>query len=188
MGKDLPPVVRWRKWSGSGFEHVLLVENGGLTEARSVVISGPDESAPDGFAALYSIRLDSEWRVMEVTASIHGKAESLHLRRTESGKWLNGEGAALPALDGAFDVDLSITPLTNTIPVRRLGLAIGESAKITAAYVAFPQLVVSLDPQRYTRLTADRYRYESMDTDFVREITVDEHGLVLTYPDLFRRA
>ena len=44
------------------------------------------------------------------------------------------------------------------------------------------------DPQRYTCLAPlKRYRYESIDSDFTREIEVDSRGLVVTYPGLFRR-
>ena len=43
--------------------------------------------------------------------------------------------------------------------------------------------------QRYTKLdpAGRRYRYESVDSDFTRDIEVDEHALVVTYPGLFRR-
>jgi hypothetical protein len=180
----LPEIVRWSDWSGSGLEHVSLVETTEFTEAHSVTIAG---RAPDGFAAIYSARLDSDWRVLEVQASVLGTAESIHLRRNEQGEWFDGNERQLRDLRGAFDVDLSITPLTNTFPIRRLSLAVGDSAEITTAYIAFPGLTVSPDPQRYTRLSSDRYKYEALDTDFVREITVDEHGLVATYPDFFRR-
>lgn len=44
------------------------------------------------------------------------------------------------------------------------------------------------DPQRYTCLEPHKlYRYESLDSDFTRDITVDENDLVIEYPGLFRR-
>jgi uncharacterized protein len=85
-------------------------------------------------------------------------------------------------------VDIAISPLSNTLPIRRLELAVGESAEITTAYVAVPDLTVVTDPQRYTRLADHEYRYESRDSNFKRVITVDEHGLVVTYPGLFVRS
>ena len=91
-------------------------------------------------------------------------------------------------MSGAIDVDLTITPLTNTLPIRRLDLEVGRSAEIATAYVDFPAMAVSRNPQRYTRLARDRYLFESLDRDFAREIEVDEAGLVVTYPGLFRRA
>jgi hypothetical protein len=51
-----------------------------------------------------------------------------------------------------------------------------------------PELTVTTDRQRYTCIEPNRrYRYESLDSDFTRDIEVDGHGLVVTYPDLFRR-
>jgi hypothetical protein len=51
-----------------------------------------------------------------------------------------------------------------------------------------PSLNVTADPQRYTCLEPmRRYRFESLDSDFVREIEVDKNGLVVLYPGLFRR-
>jgi hypothetical protein len=51
-----------------------------------------------------------------------------------------------------------------------------------------PGLAVATDRQRYTCLEPNRrYRYESLDSDFTRDIEVDEDGLVVTYPGLFRR-
>jgi len=55
-------------------------------------------------------------------------------------------------------------------------------------YIRLPEFTITTDPQRYICLEPRRrYRYESMDSDFVREIKVDEHGLVVTYPGLFRQ-
>ena len=93
----------------------------------------------------------------------------------------------MPEYTGAIDVDLAMTPFTNTLPIRRLGLAVGAAADIIVVYVTFPDLAVSADPQRYTRLAERTYRFESLDGGFVRDIEVDEHGLVVTYPGLFRR-
>jgi hypothetical protein len=180
-------IVRWRNWSGGGFEHLILIDHEGYTEARSIVISGPVPSAPEGFAAYYSLKLDSDWRTLEVEASVLGMMDAVHLRRLHSGEWLNRDERLLHQLSRSFDVDLSITPFTNTLPIRRLGLKIGAAAEITVAYIAFPELTVSAEPQRYTRLASDRYRFESIDGGFVREIVVDEDGFVITYPDLFYR-
>jgi uncharacterized protein len=55
-------------------------------------------------------------------------------------------------------------------------------------YVRLPDFTVTIDPQRYTCLKRGwRYRYESLDSDFTRDIDIDADGLVVTYPGLFRR-
>lgn len=54
--------------------------------------------------------------------------------------------------------------------------------------MSLPDLTVTIDPQRYACLKrGQRYRYESLDSEFVREIDIDVEGLVVTYPGLFKR-
>jgi hypothetical protein len=175
--------VRWRDWAGSGIEHLVLTETATGTLAEAVLLSG----VADGFAARYRVEIDRHWRVRRAVIAIVGAAAELNLRADGAGRWTDGDGRPLTQLDGAIDLDLSASPFTNTLPIRRLGLAIGESADIVTAYVALPGLAPAADPQRYTRLGPRRWRYESRDGGFVREIEVDDGGLVMTYPGLFRR-
>jgi uncharacterized protein len=89
-----------------------------------------------------------------------------------------------PEYSDCVDVDLSFTPATNTLPIRRLGLDIGEEAEIHVAWLVWPELTVQRVLQRYTRLAADRYRYTQ--DEFEAELTVDRQGLVLEYEGLWR--
>ena len=93
----------------------------------------------------------------------------------------------LAALHGLVDVDLGFSPVTNTLPIRRLDPAIGEAVAVTAAWVRFPELTIEPLPQRYIRLAERRYRYESAGGAFVAEIEVDDLGLVTTYEGGWRR-
>lgn len=88
---------------------------------------------------------------------------------------------AVAGLDGLRDVDLGFTPATNTLPMRRLALEVGESAEVDAVWVRFPELEVARLPQRYTRLEGMRYRYESAGGAFLAELEVDANGLVIRY-------
>jgi hypothetical protein len=85
---------------------------------------------------------------------------------------------------GALDVDLTVTPATNTLPVRRLGLEVGQAADLWMAWIQFPDLEVIPSEQRYERLTQDRWRFST--GDFQAELVVDRDGLVLDYGGLFR--
>jgi hypothetical protein len=94
----------------------------------------------------------------------------------------------MPQLGGAVDIDISITPFTNTLPIRRLNLRTGQSEEILTVYIRVPGLSITTDRQRYTCLeTGRRYRYDSLDSDFTREIEINVNGLVVIYPGLFRR-
>jgi uncharacterized protein len=100
------------------------------------------------------------------------------LERSPKGAW-TVDGAPARALRGCSDVDLGCSPSTNTLPIRRLRLAIGASKTIQAAWVTFPELAVVKAAQTYTRLDELTYRYAS--GDFEAELAVDEEGLVASY-------
>jgi uncharacterized protein len=85
----------------------------------------------------------------------------------------------LTDLAGCIDVDLGLTPATNTLPIRRLQLEIGETATLMAAWVKFPSLDIVPLEQRYERLSEFSYRYSS--TNFTALLEVDELGLVTHY-------
>jgi hypothetical protein len=91
-------------------------------------------------------------------------------------------------LAGALDVDFGWTPATNTLPIRRLGLAVGAKSTIKAAWVRFPELDVVASEQTYTRVAEDRWRYAS--GRFEAELEVDPAtGVVRRYgTDLWRAA
>src|SRR6202521_4184163 len=110
---------------------------------------------------------------------------TLSLNVENSGLWCCS-GQEVAEVRGCLDVDLSITPATNTLPIRRLDLGIGESESVTAAWIKFPELEVEPLSQRYTRTAENIYRYES-DTGFSAEIKFDDLGLVVTYPGGWER-
>ena len=178
-------VARWQDWSGKGIEHTVISCTPASITAVGVVIGAANG---DPFAVRYQIRCDASWILNQALVEIIGEQRKVELLSDGRGKWTGASGQALPNLDGAIDVDISATPFTNTLPIRRLQLAPGDSAEIRTAYIHLPDLEIVRDPQRYTCLEPlRRYRYESLDSDFVREIEVDADGLVVTYPGLFKR-
>ena len=177
-------IARWQDWSGSGIEHAVILPSSSGISIDGMVLSG----GGDRFAVRYRLGCDSSWTLKDAEIELAGDAGTIRLSSDGHGQWKDGNGKRLHHLDGAIDIDLSVTPLTNTLPIRRLRLAQGKSHDILAAYVHFPDLTVTIDPQRYTCLEPmRRYQYESLDSDFTREIEVDSDGLVLVYPGLFKR-
>jgi hypothetical protein len=136
--------------------------------------------------ARYLVETDAAWRTRRVRVAVEGGGV-LEMLSLGEGDWASAEGEAIPELDGCFDPDISMTPFTNTLAIRRLGLKIGESAEINVAYILVPELSLRAAPQRYTRLADRLWRFEGLDIDFAADITVDENGFVVEYPGLFRR-
>ena len=180
-----PIVARWQDWDARGIEHLVLREGSREIVAESMVV-GAANGKP--FALRYRIRCDKLWRVRVAEITMVGENRKVEISGDGKGNWSHASGKALPKLKGAIDIDLSATPFTNTLPILRLKLKPGQSAEIATVYILAPALTLATDPQRYTCLEARRrYRYESLDSDFMREIEVDGHGLVVNYPGLFRR-
>jgi uncharacterized protein len=129
----------------------------------------------------YAVSVDSTWATtgVEVLVAVAG-SDPRELAEV-SDVWAGTERP--PRYSDCVDVDLSFTPATNTLPIRRLGLDIGEEAEIHVAWLVWPELSVQRVLQRYARLAEDRYRYAQ--DEFEAELTVDRHGLVLEYEGLW---
>ena len=98
-----------------------------------------------------------------------------------------GGGHALGLIP--HNIDISGTPFTNTLPIRRnRDWVIGEPRRFNMAWVPLDTLEPFQDGQIYTPLGDNRWRYQAADGSFEAEILVDDDGLVVDYPGLFRRA
>ena len=178
-------VARWQSWDGTGIEHLVLRESRSEIVAESVVVAS---AGREKFAIQYRVRCDRSWCVRSAEIGLLGEGRRIEIAGDRKGNWADASGKALPKLRGAIDIDLSVTPFTNALPIRRLKLKVGQSADIRTVYIVAPALTLTTDPQRYTRLGEQRYRYESLDSDFTRNIEIDRRGLVVKYPGLFRRS
>ncbi|SAK68465.1 transcriptional regulator [Caballeronia temeraria] len=181
--------VRWSQQDGTGLEHLVLNETRDGIVIESAVV-GEDEA--HAFGLVYRIECDARWQVTRLALKLAGGASlDLHRREGNNGDahaWTDANGAPQESLRGCIDVDITATPFTNTLPIRRLQLERGERRVIRVVYVRVPELSVSAVEQAYTCIEPDRrYRYEGLDTGFTAEITVDESGLVIDYPGLFKR-
>lgn len=177
--------VRWERVDTRGIEHfhleTLAVEN----RAESVVIGMRGDIR---FGVYYHVSCDISWRTREAEIRIMGKSRPLKLIADGEGQWKDQNGILVSELDGCIDIDISATPFTNTLPIRRLNLKQGEAADLSVVYIAVPELAPRKVRQRYTCLEPGKiYRYEGLDSGFAAEITVDDDGLVIDYPGIFRR-
>jgi uncharacterized protein len=182
--------VMWTPWERPGLEHLRLVASDDGAVANGLVI-GLEAGRP--FRIGYEIRCDGRWRVREVRVATPDSAQPvIELLADGEGCWKTGGGEPIPELDGCIDVDISATPFTNTLPIRRLGLEPGESEELTVTYIRVPELLVGPERQHYNCLEAQTdsglYRFEALPSGFTAELPVDADRLVIDYPGLFRRA
>jgi uncharacterized protein len=171
QGVDTGALDRCRLEAGPGGLRlsgtVLTPEHGTPLDVRYLV-----ETGPDGLTRRVELELD-------------GGATRRVLLADGAGRWRWAGGPELAEVAGSLDVDLTATPATNTLPIRRLaGLEVGQAADFHMAWVQFPGLEVLPSAQRYQRLAPDRWRFST--GDFQAELLVDPDGLVLDYSGLFR--
>jgi len=175
--------VAWRRSDEIETDEVctLTLRDTGYSMVGTVL--GSDEGAP--LRIEYQVLVDrSGLTTAAHVRDLRGFAtRTLAVERSAKGAW-TVNGVAARSLKGCTDVDLGCSPSTNTLPIRRLKLAIGKSQTIKAAWVRFPELEVVKADQTYTRLDEFTYRYAS--GTFEGEISVDDDGLV-TYYEVWKR-
>ncbi|HEY0594017.1 MAG TPA: putative glycolipid-binding domain-containing protein, partial [Thermoanaerobaculia bacterium] len=116
----------------------------------------------------YDIFCDDAWATLFASVTGWIGSEQVDARiEVGDGRWtLNG--APVPEVDGAIDVDLNFSPATNLLPIRRLGLAVGSEATVRAAWLRFPSFRLEPLEQTYRRTAPSTWRYESAGGRFAR--------------------
>jgi uncharacterized protein len=181
--------IVWSNQADTGLEHFYLRHDSGEITADGIVIGVEGNVA---FRIRYNISCDLKWRVRKVVVkSLEEDEQIIRFASDGFGNWTNESGSPVSELNGCFDVDITATPFTNTLPIRRLSLSSGESAEIKVVYLTIPEMRVSIEPQRYTCLETSsaggKYKFENLDGGFTAVITVDADGFVEDYPGLFKR-
>jgi uncharacterized protein len=179
--------VRWRRVDVAGREQARVERAGSGWR-----LTGNLEVEESGLAAKlrYAIECDAQWRTRSalIEGEAAGKPVRYALLADGAGHWTR-DGAAQPQLEGAIDVDLGFTPATNTLPIRRLQLAVGASAPVRSAWLRFPELRLEGLAQVYTREAERVFRYHAVvdGEPFIARLDTDEFGRVVRYEGLWER-
>lgn len=185
MADELKQAAVWKNLTLNGTDYCALWQTARGWALKGTVVGVLEDRRP--VLATYEVHCDKEWHThrVQVERTIGNDVNALSLSVESRGVW-RSSGRELHQFNGCEDVDLALTPATNTLPIRRLNLQIGRTASVLAAWVKMPDLEIQSLPQRYTRLTKNTYRYES-NTGFSVEIAVDDVGLVTAYPGGWER-
>lgn len=184
----------WRSDDGIGLEgtRVLLGNGGGFRALGRLVRSGP--GAP--FTASYRLIVadDGALSRVSVTSATAERERHLTVSHTEDGFWMldRGSGATRADFAGATDVDLELSPVFNTLPIRRLGLhrEPGEHC-LQVVFLSLPDLEIEMVEQQYRTVRALDESGTALigfrSAEFEAEIEVDANGLVVSYPGIAQR-
>lgn len=177
----------WQQWDNIGLEYVELTK---LSSKDGIVVEsniiGFEAEIP--FQMRYRLRCLENYQVFRVTITLSGH-RYLDLTRLGTGQWRGNQNEHLPELDGCYDIDITATPFTNTLPIRRLEWQPGQSRLLDMVYIHIPELTIERAPQQYTCLEKNEQGslFEFRQQDFSAVLPIDADGFVQNYPKLFRR-
>ena len=193
----------WQRRDVPGAEHALVDPRHGL-HARGTQMAVD----PIAYTCTYELQTDPEWITTrcEIRTEGTGWARTVRLEH-DAGRWRatasehgnldavmtaagrqrpDQPGLESPALlSGVSDIDVSGSPLFNTLPIRRLRLLEGEPGaehRISVAWVLLPGLEVVTAEQVYSLVGPGVVRFTA--AGFSGDLIVDDDGFVVDYPDL----
>jgi uncharacterized protein len=176
-------------WTGLEYyslENCLIEVTASGVDINSVIIGKYEGRI---YRVDYHIKTNPDWETqyVQITSRHSNREQYYRLTSDGNGNWIV-DGRRISQFDGCIDVDIAITPFTNTLPINRLRLHTRETKHIRVIYFDLLQQQVKPVVQVYKRISEEKYHYENVPKDFETDITVDENGLVVDYPSLFTRA
>ena len=167
------------------------LENCVLTKIKSgwninaTIVGAYDEKI---YKVEYVIKANDNWETiyLNLRTQVGGNKQDLIYIGDGTGNW-TCNGISKPEFEGCIDIDISLTPFTNSLPINRLQWKTNKSQQIKVLFVDVLGEAVTPVQQRYTKLSNAEFRFENVPNDFEAVITVDDLGLVLNYPELFIR-
>ncbi len=174
-------------WKGNCLNTAEFVK---VETRKSIAVSGYITGEVEGILlhVSYKLTIDLLWNIKAFFIDCQSESSfKISLKKNENNQWFNEKGVLLPQFNNCTDIDISITPFTNTLPINRLNLVAGSSKEDTVLYINLPSLECMPVKQRYTNLGGNTYKYENLDSGFTSNIEVDEDGYVVNYPEIWVR-
>jgi hypothetical protein len=176
--------ILWRRLDQPGHDSARLHE-----DASGATLEGTAVFSESGRACRldYRVVCDAAWRTVSgrVTGWLDAAAVEIDIAADDARTWtLNGQRYS--EVQGCDDLDLSFTPATNLIAIRRVRLAVGARAPVRAAWLRFPNPALEVLDQVYERLSELTYLYESNGGTFRTELQTNDAGFVTRYPGLWQ--
>ena len=175
-------------WTGREYyslENCLVKTTAIGSEITSTIIGYYEEKI---YRVEYKITTNQNWETVlfQINSRHSNQTQLIRFESDGKGNWKNN-GEKAEQFNGCIDVDIPLTPFTNTLPIRRLRLSQHQAQEINVIYCDLLEQQIKPVRQRYTRLSNTEYHYENVPNDFEATIRVDESGFVIDYPSLFKR-
>src|SRR4030095_1161594 len=173
-------------WTGREYyslENCLVEMTTAGAEITSTIIGNYEDKI---YKVEYYIKTNQNWETVffEINSRHSNQAQLTRFEGDGKGNWIKN-GKKADQFKECIDVDIPLTPFTNTLPIRRLKLSQNKAQEIQVIYCDLLEEQIKAVRQRYTCLSDTEYHYENVPNDFEATIQVDESGFVVDYPSLF---
>jgi len=175
--------ILWRRLDTPGHDACHL-EDGDADRVLEGMAVFREKGLPASLS--YRVACDAGWHTQRgrVRGWLGGRSIDFGIVRTSGGAWtLNGE--VVPDLVDCVDLDLGFTPATNLSQLRRAGLAEGQAADVSVAWLDVSGGTLEVLPQRYERRSETTYWYEAQRFGYAALLEVTPAGFVRRYPGLW---
>ncbi len=170
-------IVMWQGLHEPSMELLRVTRHGDITQVESL-FAGVYEGAP--LQAGYTVELNAHGGIQSVRWGDRWLAR-------RDGQWRLGYLPLGADFDVCSTIDIRQTPFTNTLAIKELELAVGETKTIWVIFLYLNGGGFVPQQQQYTRLSERRYRFDNLDGGFVADIEVDANDFVVDYPGLFQQ-
>ncbi|WP_269849465.1 putative glycolipid-binding domain-containing protein [Methanosarcina horonobensis] len=173
MVTDKTRTIVWQALSWpSTVVHIHKV-NAGIN-GHGLAVGKTDNCIP--FAIEYEVALTANWDIKKV--SIKSLLDERIIKLVHKGdQWYDAMGKHLVEFDGVKMVDISISPFTNTLPIKRLQFESKRPQRVDIIYFDENKFSLRRLQQIYSRVDERTYRYQDVELpDFVSDIVVDDEG------------
>jgi len=175
-------------WAGieyDSLENCMIKSKESGVEINSVIIGSYKHEI---YRVSYLIKTNEHWATVffELEVQFSDRKLMYSYNCDREGNWTKN-GSAIDEFKGCIDIDISLTPFTNSLPINRLKLEINERRQIKVLYIDILNQEIKPVLQNYTRISDVEYKFENVPNDFEAIISIDEDGFVVNYPNLFVR-
>jgi uncharacterized protein len=175
-------VALWKTLYTPGHDAACLVqtESGRRLEGTAVY-------SKDGEPACvrYALELASDWstRSGAIDGFVGERTVRRRIERDATGWTL--DGVRQIGVDNLLDLDFGFTPATNHPQLRRMALGVGQSDRITVAWMDVDSHGLEPLPQVYRRISEHAYDYDSPQGPYRATLQIAANGFVSHYPELW---
>jgi len=175
-------------WTGREYyslENCLVDINGDGVDINSVIVGFYHNII---YRVEYKIKATQLWETIfvEIFGQYKNQQHRFMFEGDGTGNWIVN-GKVDKNFEGCIDIDIPLTPFTNTLPINRLKISPNREQQIKVIYCDLLQGKFTAVNQKYIRRSDSIYHYQNVPNDFEADIEVDAQGFVVDYPQLFVR-